>query len=185
MALRKFNSNGIDVLNLSNTTISTSNTTGTLTVAGGVGISGNLYASTVYASNYYYTGSLSGISLGVNILNDISNQFNGVTSHFQLKLEQSAINISADSKDFEVIVDGKRLNPYVTRYTYPWLTPYDSFKGFRVRRFTNSSNTTSNYVTIYNAPYRGDSSLISLRTPLSTTQTTRYPFSATTIALGD
>ena len=183
MALRKFNSNGIDVLALSNTTSSTSNTTGTLTVAGGVGVAGNLYATSVYATNYYYTNP--SVSFGTTILNDISNQFDGVTSHFQLKTEQSGINIAADSKDFEVIVDGRRLNPYVTRYAYPWLTPYDSFKGFRVRTFLDSANVTSNYVTIYNAPYTGDSSTISLRTPTSTTQTTRYPFSATTIALGD
>ena len=182
MPLRKFNSNGIDVLNLSNTTISTSNTTGTLTVAGGVGVAGNLYATSVYATNYFYTN---GTTFGTTVLNDISNQFDGATSHFQLKTEQSGINITADSKDFEVIVDGRRLNPYVTRYTYPWLTPYDSFKGFRVRTFRDSANVTSNYVTIYNAPYTGDSSTISLRTPTSTTQTTRYPFSATTIALGD
>jgi len=182
MALRKFNSNGIDVLALANTTASTSNTTGTLTVAGGVGVAGNLYATAVYAANYLYTN---GTTFGTTILNDISNLFDGTTSHFQLKLEQSGINITADSKDFEVVVDGRRLNPYVTRYTYPWLTSYDSFKGFRVRTFTDSSNTTSNYVTIYNAPYTGDSSTISLRTPTSTIQTTRYPFSATTIALGD
>jgi hypothetical protein len=184
MALRKFNSNGIDVLNLANTTPSTSNTTGTLTVAGGVGVAGNLYATSVYASNYYYTtGSL---SAGVSILNDISNQFDGSKTHFQLKTEQSPINIETDSKNFEVVVDGRRLNPYVTRYTYPWLTPYDSFKGFRVRTFRDLSNVISNYVTIYNAPYIGDSSTISLRTPTTTTfQTTRYPFSATTIALGD
>jgi hypothetical protein len=183
MALRKFNSNGIDILNLANTTASTSNTTGTLTVAGGVGVAGNLYATSVYATNYYYTNP--SVSFGTTILNDISNQFDGVTSHFQLKTEQSGINIASDSKDFEVIVDGRRLNPYVTRYTYPWLTPYDSFKGFRVRTFRDSANVTSNYVTIYNAPYTGDSSTISLRTPTSTAQTTRYPFSATTIALGD
>jgi hypothetical protein len=182
MALRKFNSNGIDVLNLSNTTISTSNTTGTLTVAGGAGIKGNLYATSVYASAFYYAD---GTTFGTTVLNDISNQFNGSTAHFQLKLEQSGINITADSKDFEVVIDGRRLNPYVTRYTYPWITPYDSFKGFRVRTFRDSANVTSNYVTIYNAPYIGDSSTISLRTPASTTQTTRYPFSATTIALGD
>jgi hypothetical protein len=183
MALRKFNSNGIDVLNLSNTTVSTSNTTGTLTVAGGVGVAGNLFATTVYATNYYYAD---GTTFSTTVLNDISNQFDGTTAHFQLKSEQSTINITADSKDFEVVIDGRRLNPYVTRYTYPWLTSYDSFKGFRIRRFTDSSNATSNYVTIYNAPYVGDSSTISLRTPTSSTiQTTRYPFSATTIALGD
>jgi hypothetical protein len=182
MALRKFNSNSIDVLTLSNNTISTSNTTGTLTVAGGAGIAGNLYATAVYSSNYYYAD---GTTFGVTILNDISNQFDGSKSHFQLKTEQSAINITADSKDFEVVIDGKRLNPYVTRYTYPWITPYDSFKGFRIRTFKDSSNNSSNYVTIYNAPYIGDSSTISLRSPVTPTQITRYPFSATMIALGD
>ena len=182
MALRKFNSNGIDVLALANTTASTSNTTGTLTVAGGVGVAGNVYATSVYAANYLYTN---GTTFGTTVLNDISNQFDGTSSHFQLKTEQSAINITADSKDFEVVIDGRRLNPYVTRYTYPWLTPYDSFKGFRIRTFRNLANVTSNYVTIYNAPYIGDSSTISLRTPTSTAQTTRYPFSATSIALGD
>jgi hypothetical protein len=182
MALRKFNSNGIDVLNLSNTTVSTSNTTGTLTVAGGVGIKGNLYATSVYASAFYYAD---GTTFGTTVLNDISNQFDGTSSHFRLNLEQSGINITADSKDFEVVIDGRRLNPYVTRYTYPWLTSYDSFKGFRIRTFQDSSNNSYNYVTIYNAPYVGDSSTISLRTPTSTTQRTRYPFSATTIALGD
>jgi hypothetical protein len=183
MALRKFNSNGIDVLNLSNTTISTSNTTGTLTVAGGVGVAGNLYATAVYATNYYYTNAA--LPFGTTVLNDISNQFDGSTSHFQLKTDQTSINIATDSKDFEVAIDGRRLSPYVARYTYPWITPYDSFKGFRVRIFQDSSNNSSNYITIYNAPYVGDSSTILLRTPLSTTQTTRYPFSATTIALGD
>jgi len=182
MALRKFNSNGIDVLNLANTTPSTSNTTGTLTVAGGAGVAGNLFATTVYATNYYYSD---GKNFGDTVLNDISNQFDGTTAHFQLKLEQSTINTTADSKDFEVVIDGRRLNPYVTRYTYPWLTPYDSFKGFRIRSFRDLSNVTSNYITIYNAPYIGDSSTISLRNPTTTTQTTRYPFSATTIALGD
>ena len=182
MALRKFNSNGIDVLNLANTTPSTSNTTGTLTVAGGVGVAGNLYATTVYATNYYYSD---GKNFGDTILNDISNQFDGSKTHFQLKSEQSPINITADSKDFEVIIDGRRLNPYVTRYTYPWLTPYDSFKGFRIRTFRNLANVTSNYVTIYNAPYIGDSSTISFRSPTTSVQTTRYPFSVTSIALGD
>jgi len=182
MALRKLNSNGIDVLTLANTTPSINTTSGTLIVSGGVGVAGNVYAASVYANSFVYTNTL---TFGTTVLNDLSPQFDGYKTHFQLSSEQSPINIAADSKDFEVIVDGRRLNPYVTRYPYPWITPYDSFKGFRVRIFQDSSNNSYNYMTIYNAPYIGDSSTISLRTPTSTTQITRYPFSATLIALGD
>jgi hypothetical protein len=123
----------------------------------------------------------------VTILNDISGQFDGSKTHFQLKNDDTPINIQADSKDFEVVIDGKRLTPYITRRTYPWLTPYDSFKGFRVRQFIDSSNVSSNsnYMTIYNAPYIGDSASVILTTPTSNTQIMRYPFSTTTIAFGD
>jgi hypothetical protein len=116
----------------------------------------------------------------VTVLDDISGEFEGTKTNFQLKSDNTPINIQADSKNFEVFIDGKRLTPYVTRSTYPWLTEYDSFKGFRVRQVSNS-----NYMTIYNAPYIGDSALVILRTPTSNTQIVRYPFSTTTIAFGD
>jgi len=103
------------------------------------------------------------------ILNDISSQFDGAKSVFPLMLDQTSINTIIDSKDLEVVVNGQRLAPYVTTYTYPWLTPYDSFKGFKV--------SGSNLI-IYNAFLK--------LTPVSATkQTRRYPFSATTIVLGD
>lgn len=123
----------------------------------------------------------------VTILDDISGQFDGSKTNFQLKINNTSINIQADSKDFEVVIDGKRLTPYITRLTYPWLTPYNSFKGFRVRQLVDSSNVSSNsnYMTIYNAPYIGDSASVILRTPTSNTQIMRYPFSTTTIAFGD
>jgi len=123
----------------------------------------------------------------VTILDDISGQFDGRQTHFGLKINNTSINIQADSKDFEVIIDGKRLTPWITRLTYPWLTPYNSFKGFRIRQLIDSSNvsSSSNYMTIYNAPYIGDSASVILRTPTSDTQTMRYPFSTTTIAFGD
>jgi hypothetical protein len=126
-------------------------------------------------------------STTVTILDDISGQFDGNQTHFQLKNDNTPINIQADSKDFEVVIDGRRLTPYITRRTYPWLTPYDSFKGFRVRQFIDSSkvSSNSNYMTIYNAPYIGDSASVILTTPTSNTQIMRYPFSTTTIAFGD
>jgi hypothetical protein len=110
------------------------------------------------------------------ILNDISSQFDGAKSVFPLMLDQTSINTIIDSKDLEVVVNGQRLAPYVTTYTYPWLTPYDSFKGFKV--------SGSNLI-IYNAPYIGDTAFLKLTPVSATKQTRRYPFSATTIVLGD
>lgn len=137
---------------------------------------------------YVYSSSLnvwSRISTGTSVtqviststvLNDISNQFDGSKTVFDLKADQTVINTTVDSKDVEVVINGLRLTPYVDTYTYPWITPYDSFRGFRV---------VAGKLILYNAPYRGDSSFIMLRPGSTTRQKRRYPFSATTVALGD
>ena len=117
------------------------------------------------------------------ILNDISTQFSGATTVFQLKLDQDSINSIVDSKDLEVVINGNRLTPYVNTQTYPWITPYDAYKGFRV--ISVGTSTTNNYLIIYSAPNVGDSANLFYR-PLGTkTQTRKYPYSAITIALGD
>lgn len=110
------------------------------------------------------------------VVNDISMQFDGVTAVFELKQDQTLINNIGDSKDLEVVINGQRLAPYVLEIRYPWFTPYDSFKGFRV--------VGSNLI-IYNPPTIGSSSYITVRSSSNTQQTRRYPFSAATIALGD
>ena len=114
------------------------------------------------------------------VLNDISPQFNGATANFTLRLEQDAVTSTFDSKDLEVVVDGLRLSPYTSKYTWPWIVEYDSFRGYRVRDIDSVK-----YVTIYNAPAAGSTALLILRPTLTTLQTTRYPFSATSVALGD
>jgi hypothetical protein len=110
------------------------------------------------------------------VLNDISNQFDGSRVVFDLRVDQTSINTTVDSKDVEVVINGLRLTPYVDTFTYPWLTPYDSFKGFRV---------VAGKLILYNAPYRGDSSYVMLRPGSTARQKRRYPFAATTVALGD
>jgi len=116
------------------------------------------------------------------ILNDISNQFNNMNCVFPLRLEQDDITNSnvSDSKNLEVIINGLRLSPYIVQQTYPWMTPYDSFKGFRVVTTATSAN-----LIIYNAPAMGDSASVTIINNSSTIQTRKYPYSATTIALGD
>jgi hypothetical protein len=132
--------------------------------------------SNVTAGAYLYSAGSSAFT----VLNDISTQYDGVKCHFVLKVDQNTINTIVDSKDLEVVSGGVCLSPYVTTYTWPWLSPVDSFIGFRVRTFDSA-----NYITIYNAPDRGDNSFMVLRLASTTTQKRRYPFSAATIAFGD
>ena len=125
----------------------------------------------------YVNGALQGgASSGPAVLNDISGQFDGYKTVFALLQDQTSINTIVDSKDLEVVINGARLTPYVKQLTYPWLMDYDSFKGFRV---------SSGNLIIYNAPWIGDSSSLIWRNSTTTAQTRKYPYSATTIALGD
>ena len=116
------------------------------------------------------------VDLTPQVLNDISNQFDGSRVVFDLRVDQTSINTTVDSKDVEVVINGLRLTPYVDTFTYPWITPYDSFRGFRV---------AAGKLILYNAPYRGDSSYVMLRPGSTARQKRRYPFAATTVALGD
>ena len=116
------------------------------------------------------------VDLTPQVLNDISNQFDGCKVVFDLRVDQTSINTTVDSKDVEVVINGLRLTPYVDTFTYPWITPYNSFRGFRV---------VAGKLILYNAPYRGDSSYVMLRPGSTSRQKRRYPFSATTVALGD
>jgi hypothetical protein len=155
-------------INVRSTASTTSTTTGALTVAGGVGIDGDLWVG----------GTIRSANLLVDpiVVNDISTQFDNVKTVFVLKQDQTNINTIVDSKDVEVIINGARLTPYVKTLTYPWLTPYDSFRGFRV--------SGSNLI-IYNAPAIGDSASVIVRSISASVQTRKYPYSANTIALGD
>ena len=161
------------ITTVTNTTAATSTVTGALQVTGGAGIGGNLYAGgSIYATN-----------LSPVVLNDVSTQFDGVKTVFALKLDQTDINTIVDTKDLEVVLNGMRLVPYVDILSYPWLTPYDSFKGFRV--ITVGTIASANYLIIYNAPYIGDSISLIMRSSSTTKQKKKYPYSATTVALGD
>ena len=128
---------------------------------------------TVFANNIVTTAIPS-------VLNDITNQFDNSKCVFQLRVDQSNVTSIMDSKNLEVVVDGNRLSPYVKELRYPWFTPYDSFKGYRV-----VSTNTSSQLVIYNAPEQGQQAILTLINSSSSPQTKKYPYSAATIALGD
>lgn len=128
---------------------------------------------TVFANNIVTTAIPS-------VLNDITNQFDNSRCVFQLRVDQQNVTSIMDSKNLEVVVDGNRLSPYVREIRYPWFTPYDSFKGYRV-----VSTNTSSQLVIYNAPEQGQQAIVTLINNSSSPQTKKYPYSAATIALGD
>jgi hypothetical protein len=137
----------------------------------------SLTVTTANVTNLSLSGSFFQSNLPL-VLNEISNYFNGARTVFPLKVDQNSINTITDSKDLEVIVNGFQLKPYVKEQRYPWIAEYDSYsgQGFRV----SGSN-----IIIYNAPSTGDQCTLTVRSTSGTTQVRKYPFSATSIALGD
>jgi hypothetical protein len=111
------------------------------------------------------------------VCNDVSTQFDGRKAVFPLKQDQTSINTVVDSKDVQVTLNGQILAPYVKELTYPWIVEYNSYKGFRV--------TSNGNLIIYNAPAPGDQAVVMITGTSQSVQTCKYPFSATTIALGD
>jgi hypothetical protein len=123
------------------------------------------------------------------MMNDVSNQTNGLKAVFPLKIDQTAITNIVDNKDLEVVVNGRRLAPYVKEQRYPWFTPYDAYKGFRVvtTAYTSATSTSSaaQSIVIYNAPETTSEVIITQLNISASKQVRKYPYSAATIALGD
>ena len=115
-------------------------------------------------------------SANVVVLNDISTQFDGSKTVFQLQLNTSVINTIVDSKDVDVVINGQISAPYVAEITYPWISTFASYKGFRIK---------DGNIIIFNAPNYGDQCVMIIRNSSLTAQTRRYPYTATSIALGD
>jgi len=115
------------------------------------------------------------------VLDDISYQFDGAKTVFGLTLDtaniSTVINTTiVDSKDIDVAVNGSVLMPYVQQLTWPWITPYDSFRGYRV---------VDDKILFYTAPSSGLQCSIILRNTSKSAQQRRYPFTPSSIALGD
>jgi hypothetical protein len=115
------------------------------------------------------------------VLDDISYQFDGDKTVFDLTLDtaniSTVINTTiVDSKDIDVAINGSVLMPYVQQLTWPWITPYDAYKGYRV---------VDDKILFYTAPSSGFQCSIILRNTSKSAQQRRYPFTPSSIALGD
>jgi len=116
------------------------------------------------------------------VMDDISPQFDGTKTVFTLSVDtktvSNVINTSIlDSKDLDVSMGGQLVKPYIGQTTYPWLTPYDSFRqGYRVE---------GDSIVFYVAPSPGNDCSIIIRNISRSIQTRRYPFTAGGVVLGD
>ena len=133
-------------------------------------------SGTNFTGNTVNIATIYGGNIPPIVLNDISSYFDGAKAVFTLQQDYTTISTVVDSKDVQVTVNGQILAPYVAQITHPWITPYDSYKGFRV--------VGSNLI-IYNAPAVSDQATVTIVSTSSSKQYRKYPFSATTIALGD
>lgn len=98
---------------------------------------------------------------------------------FPMKFNQSSITSAfsaLQTEDIDVMISGVQLEPYAKDTMWPWVSPYDWFNGYKV----SGSNVVN-----YNAPAQGDKAVASVARSTSITRTYRYPFSATTVALGE
>ena len=117
---------------------------------------------------------------GATIMAEVSGLCDGARNVFDIKTDQTLVSSTyiVDSKDLEVVVSGQQMSPYITQAPGPWIPAYDagSSRTFRVRE---------NRLIIYNAPEIGSQVQITVKKTSATKQRRRYPFSPTTIALGD
>jgi len=127
------------------------------------------------------TFSANGFALPL-VMDDISPQFDGDKTVFTLAVDtltvSNVINSSIlDSKDLDVSMGGQLVKPYIGQTTYPWITPYDSFRqGYRVE---------GDNIVFYIAPSPGSDCSIIIRNISRSIQTRRYPFTAGGVVLGD
>jgi hypothetical protein len=130
-------------------------------------------STTEIVANLPITGLAGSLQLDVKGLTDAENCV------FSLTLNQKLISTSllTDSRDLEVSVDGIRYYPYASQNGFAFMPVYEmNSKSFRVRE---------NRLIIYNAPEVGSKINAVVRKVSSAASVLRYPFSATTIGLGD
>ena len=159
--------------------------TGTsLSVTGNV-TAGGLVAPAASVSGTVYADRITTVSIP-QVLNDISYQCDGAKMVFPLQVDQSNITSAniTDSKNLQVAVSGRVLSPWVNTQTWPWFQTFAGFPtlspGYRV-----TADATSANITFYQSPAQGSQVVLTIINNSSTAQLRKYPYSATTVALGD
>jgi hypothetical protein len=112
-------------------------------------------------------------------IQDVSARFNGARTVFPMLVNNATILSmfgTIKTEDIDVTVNGLAIEPYSSEVKYPWVIPYDWFNGYKV---------SGNNIILFNAPAAGDRAVIKVARTTVVSRTSRYPFSANTVALGE
>jgi hypothetical protein len=117
------------------------------------------------------------------VADKINSQFNSLNQVFTLKVNRTEIIEGynyKDNKDLLVTINGRVLDPYVTQNTLgPWIVDMTAESAYTYK-------VSGSKLILFRAPLVGETATIRLNTVSSARQTTsRYPFTANTIAFGD
>lgn len=149
------------------TASSVSTSSGAFVVNGGVGIGGDLFVGGAVTGSYEPV-----------YLDSIQHLFDGDLGSFTLRRNQVELNTSTivDARDFTVIIDGNRIEPFIDPAPFAFLPTYGAYKGFRVRE---------NRIIIYDIPEPGSKCSIIYQKQTTGKQVRRYPIPPYVIGLGD
>ena len=117
------------------------------------------------------------------VTDKINSQFNSLKQVFTLKVNRTEIIEGysyKDNKDLLVTINGRVYDPYVNQITLgPWIVDMTAEAAYTYK-------VKGSKLILFRAPRAGETATIRLNTVSSARQTTsRYPFTANTIAFGD
>ena len=119
----------------------------------------------------------------VTVTDKFNSQFNSLNQVFTLKVNRTEIIEGfsyKDNKDLLVVLNGRVLDPYVKQDTLgPWIVDMTAESAYTYK-------VSGAKLILFRAPTAGETASIRINTVSSARQTTsRYPFTANTIAFGD
>lgn len=119
----------------------------------------------------------------VTVTDKFNSQFNSLNQVFTLKVNRTEIVEGfsyTDNKDLLVVLNGRVLDPYVKQDTLgPWIVDMTAESAYTYK-------VSGAKLILFRAPRAGETASIRINTVSSARQTTsRYPFTANTIAFGD
>ena len=159
-------------LYISNTTVSTSNTTGALTVAGGVGV-GSL---TIGNSGSTITNT------DIYDFDDISYRIDGFTNTFKLSYNGTQVN-TASPYLISVTVNGMKQTPFNSKYDTVWLASIlTASKGYTID--VSGNPTTNNWIKFADTPLAGSQIEIGTVVGSIPSQSKIYPFKPLDVVMG-
>ena len=155
-----------------------------ITVAGQPGFGNITYFNGIFVPTEILTSVTAVAAINtVTVTDKINSQFNSLNQVFTLKVNRTAIIEGynyKDNNDLLVTINGRMYDPYVNQITLgPWIVDMTAEAAYTYK-------VSGAKLILFRAPRAGETATIRINSVSSARQTTsRYPFTANTIAFGD